>query len=97
MIGRLWPRNDTERNAALEAGYDVDEALDTDRLLTSDNTFFVATGITPGELVDGVTYGRWGATTDSLVMRGRSGTVRYIHAWHRAEKLEEYDAISHHT
>lgn len=95
MVGKLWPRDDGEANAAREAGYDLDEHLTTDRLVTSDNTFFVCTGVTPGELCDGVTYGRWGATTESIVTRGRSGTVRYVQARHRSEKLAEYDVLHH--
>jgi fructose-1,6-bisphosphatase II len=94
MIGRLWPRNDDERQRALDAGYDLDEPLTTEKLVHSDNTFFVCTGVTPGELCDGVTYTRAGATTESLVMRGRSGTVRYIQARHTADKLAQY-AIRH--
>lgn len=94
MIGQLWPRDDAERNAALEAGYDLDEYYTTERLVTSDNVFFVATGVTPGELTEGVNYQRWGATTDSIVMRGRSGTVRHVLARHRPEKLAKYAAIA---
>ena len=90
MVGRLWPRNDEERQAAADAGYDVDAALTTDDLVRSENTFFVCTGVTPGELCDGVTYSNAGATTESLVMRGRSGTVRYIQARHTDEKLKRY-------
>jgi fructose-1,6-bisphosphatase II len=95
MVGRLWPRNDDERNRALEAGYDLNESLSTERLVRSDNTFFVCTGVTAGELCDGVTYSRAGATTESLVMRGRSGTVRYIQARHTADKIAQYKMISH--
>jgi fructose-1,6-bisphosphatase II len=95
MLGRLWPRDDHERQAALDAGYDLDEQLTTDRLVTSDNTFFVCTGVTPGELCDGVTYSRYGATSESLVMRGRSGTVRYIQARHTVDKLDQYEMIRH--
>jgi fructose-1,6-bisphosphatase II len=90
----LWPRNDDERQRAIDAGYDLDEPLTTEKLVRSDNTFFVCTGVTPGELCDGVTYTRTGATTESLVMRGRSGTVRYIQARHTADKLAQY-AIRH--
>ena len=68
MIGRLWPRNDDECQVAIDAGYALDEALTTEMLVTSDNTFFVCTGVTPGELCDGVTYSRAGATTESIVM-----------------------------
>ena len=68
ILGRLWPRNDEERNAALEAGYDLDEVLDKDRLVSGNDVFFAATGVTDGELLDGVHYiGPEGATTESLV------------------------------
>ena len=69
QIGRLWPRNDEERTAALDLGYDLDRVLTTDDLVTSDNVFFVATGITDGELLKGVRYHGGGADTHSLVMR----------------------------
>ena len=95
MVGRLWPRDDDERQRAIDGGYDLDESLTTERLVTSENTFFVCTGVTPGELCDGVTYSRAGATTESIVMRGRSGTVRYIKARHTADKLAQYDMIAH--
>jgi fructose-1,6-bisphosphatase II len=91
--GRLWPRNDEERQAAIDAGYDLDEVLDVDRLVAGDNCFFAATGITDGELLKGVRYEKNGASTQSLVMRSRSGTVRLIEAKHRLEKLQEYSAI----
>ncbi len=93
MVGQLWPRDDDERRAAIDGGYDLDQVLTTDDLVRSDNTFFVCTGVTPGELCDGVTYSRSGATTESLVMRGRSGTVRLIQARHTAEKLDQYEMI----
>jgi fructose-1,6-bisphosphatase II len=95
MVGQLWPRDDAERRAAIDAGYDLDKVLTTDDLVSSENTFFVATGVTPGDLVDGVTYSRHGATTESIVMRGRSGTVRHVHARHRADKLAQYEMIAH--
>jgi fructose-1,6-bisphosphatase II len=89
IVGKLWPRNDEERTAALDAGYDLDEVLTTDRLVAGDNCFFAATGITDGELLKGVHYVRdGGATTQSLVMRSRSGTVRRIDAQHRPEKFD---------
>ena len=87
LLGRLWPRDDTERDAALAAGYDLDRVLDQDDLVAGDNCFFSATGITDGDLLKGVHYSRLGATTRSLVMRSRSGTVRYVNAHHRLEKL----------
>ena len=88
LIGRLWPRDDEERGAAVAAGYDLDRVLGTDDLVAGDNCFFSATGITDGNLLKGVHYDRLGATTQSLVMRSRSGTVRLVEARHRAEKLE---------
>lgn len=93
MLGRLWPRDDTEAGRARDQGYDVDAALTTDDLVASDNTFFVCTGVTPGDLVGGVEYYNWGATTESVVMRSSSGTVRYVRARHTAEKLARYSAI----
>ncbi len=89
MLGRLWPRNDEERSAALEAGYDLDEVLDVDRLVAGDDVFFAATGVTDGDVLDGVHYTATGATTESLVMRSRSGTVRRVAARHDRAKLRE--------
>ena len=83
---RLWPRNDEERTAAIAAGYDLDRVLMTDDLIAGDNAFFAATGITDGDLLKGVTYSRSHVTTDSLVMRSRSGTVRQVRGRHRIEK-----------
>lgn len=83
---RLWPRNDEERAAAIAAGYDLDQVLMTDDLIAGDNAFFAATGITDGDLLKGVTYSRSHVTTDSLVMRSRSGTVRQVRGRHRIEK-----------
>src|SRR5690606_5371386 len=93
LQGRLWPRNDEERRAAIEAGYDLDRVLTTDDLVGGDNCFFAAPGITDGELLRGVRFGRNGAQTSSLVMRSKSGTVRTIQAIHRLEKLAEFSAI----
>ena len=89
LIGRLWPRNDEERNAALALGYDLDKVLGTDDLVAGDNCFFAATGITDGELVKGVHIGRTFVTTQSLVMRSKSGTVRLMNARHLADKVAE--------
>jgi fructose-1,6-bisphosphatase II len=89
LLGRLWPRNDEERNAALEQGYDLDEVLDQDRLVAGNDVFFAATGVTDGDVLDGVHYTRGGATTESLVMRSRSGTVRRVSARHDRAKLRE--------
>lgn len=92
--GKLWPRNDDERRLAEEQGYDVSKVLRTDDLVASDNCFFAATGITDGDLLEGVHYDRTGATTQSLVMRSKSGTVRLVQARHRLDKLAEFSAIS---
>ena len=93
LQGRLWPRNEEERQAAVDAGYNLDAVLTTDDLVKSDNCFFAATGITDGELLQGVHYDARGATTQSLVMRSKSGTVRRIDARHRLYKLREFSAI----
>jgi len=90
IVGRLWPRADEERQAALDAGYDLDEVLDTERLVSGDNVFFSATGVTEGDMLAGVHFeGPEGATTESLVMRSRSGTVRRVQARHDRAKLRE--------
>ncbi|HLI50485.1 MAG TPA: fructose-bisphosphatase class II, partial [Thermomicrobiaceae bacterium] len=90
---KLWPRNDTERQTAEAAGLDMEQVLTADDLVKSDNVFFAATGITDGELLEGVHYTPDGATTESLVMRSRSGTIRRIQAVHRPNKLRELAAI----
>jgi fructose-1,6-bisphosphatase II len=90
ILGRLWPRDDDERKAAIEAGYDLDEVLNADRLIAGENVFFAATGVTDGELLQGVRYPGGGkASTESLVMRSRSGTVRTVQARHDQAKLRE--------
>ena len=96
---RLWPRNDEERQHALDAGHDLDRILTTDDLVRSDNVFFVATGITDGELMQGVRYRGNGATTHSLVMRSKSGTIRSIRSQHQLSKLRSYSAVDfdHHS
>ena len=93
--GRLWPQDDDERQKALDAGHDLDPnfVLATDDLVTGDDCFFVATGITDGDLMRGVRYRAGGCTTDSLVMRSRSGTIRKITSEHRLEKLRGFAAI----
>lgn len=90
ILGRLWPRTDEEREAALSAGYNLEQVLPGSELVKGDNVFFAATGVTSGDLLDGVHYiGSAGATTDSLVMRSKSGTVREIKASHDRDKLRE--------
>jgi fructose-1,6-bisphosphatase II len=91
--GRLWPRNPAEREAALAAGYDLDEVLTTDRLVGGDNCFFAATGVTDGELLRGVHHDASGATSQSIVMRSKSGTVRVIEARHQLTKLREFAVV----
>ena len=80
--GRLWPRDDAERRRALDAGHDLDRVLTTQDLVTGDDVFFCATGITDGELLQGVRYRPHGSTTNSIVMRSRSGTIREIRSEH---------------
>lgn len=93
--GRLWPRNERERDAAIELGYDLDRVLTTDDLVQGDNCFFAATGITDGELMRGIHYTSQGATSQSLVMRSRSGTVRHISATHRLDKLRDFAVVDY--
>jgi fructose-1,6-bisphosphatase II len=88
LQGKLWPRNDEERRALVDAGYDLDRVLTTDDLVGGDDVFFAATGVTSGALLRGVRYTAQGAVTDSIVMRSRSGTVRRVEAQHAFEKLE---------
>jgi fructose-1,6-bisphosphatase II len=93
--GRLWPTSDEERQRAIDAGHnlDPDHVLTTDDLVTTDDCFFVATGITDGELMQGVRYRAGGATTHSLVMRSRSGTIRNIISEHKLKKLKSYASV----
>ncbi len=93
LQGRLWPRNDDERQAAIDAGYDLDRVLGIDDLVSGDNCFFAATGITDGELLKGVHFSRAGASTQSLVMRSKSGTVRLVNAQHQLSKLSRFSSI----
>ena len=93
--GRLAPTDDAEREKALAAGHDLDRILTTDDLVTSDNCFFAATGITDGKLLRGVRYGKNIVTTQSLVMRSSSGTVRTIEAEHRLQRMQEILAHTH--
>jgi fructose-1,6-bisphosphatase II len=90
---QLWPRDDEERRIAEEAGFQIERTLTADDLVNSDNIFFAATGITDGEFLRGVHYTKSGATTQSLVMRSRSGTVRWIDSAHELRKLAEYASV----
>jgi fructose-1,6-bisphosphatase II len=89
LQGRLWPRDDDERQQLVDAGYDVYKVLTTDDLVAGDDVFVAATGVTSGALLRGVQYTTEGAVTDSIVMRSRSGTVRRIEAAHAFAKLEK--------
>ena len=90
LVGRLAPRDDVERKAALDAGYDLDRVLTHDDLVKGEDVFFSATGVTDGDVLQGVRYeGSRGASTESLVMRSRSGTVRRIQSRHDRTKLRE--------
>jgi fructose-1,6-bisphosphatase II len=91
--GRLWPRDDDERQKAIDAGHDLERVLVTDELVSGDDCFFVATGITDGELMRGVRYRSGGCKTHSLVMRSRSGTIREIISDHQLSKLAAYATV----
>ncbi|MEU8791024.1 class II fructose-bisphosphatase [Streptomyces sp. NPDC048643] len=91
--GKLWPKDEEERRRAVDAGHDLDRVLGTSDLVSGENVFFVATGITDGELLRGVRYRPETATTESIVMRSKSGTVRQITSEHRLSKLRAYSAI----
>jgi fructose-1,6-bisphosphatase II len=95
MQGRLWPRDEEERAAIEAAGLDPRAVLTLDRMVRSDNCFFAATGITDGPLLDGVRFDASSVSTQSLVMRSRSGTVRRISAHHQLAKLQEYSEIDY--
>jgi fructose-1,6-bisphosphatase II len=90
---KLWPRDDAEREKALAGGHDLDRVLYTDDLVTGDNCFFVATGVTSGELLRGVHYRSGTAYTQSIVMRSKSGTIRVIDSYHKLEKLGLYSLV----
>jgi fructose-1,6-bisphosphatase II len=96
LLGRLWPRNDEERSAAVQAGYNLDKVLTCDDLVQGENAFFSATGVTDGDVLQGVRYqGERGATTESLVMRSRSGTVRRVQARHDRAKMRAMGITSY--
>jgi fructose-1,6-bisphosphatase II len=95
--GRLYPRNEEERRAAIEAGYDLDRVLTTNDLVRGDDVFFAATGVTDGVLVQGVRYGSGIATSESIVMRALSGTIRVIRSEHRWDRLMEISHIAYHV
>jgi fructose-1,6-bisphosphatase II len=90
---KLWPKDAEERQKAIDAGHDLDRVLTTSDLVRGDNVFFCATGVTDGDLVRGVHYRAGGCTTQSIVMRSKSGTVRMIDGFHRLTKLREYSSV----
>jgi fructose-1,6-bisphosphatase II len=91
--GRLWPRDEDERHKALDAGHDLDRVLTTEDLVTGQNIFFCATGITDGELLRGVHYRADFVTTQSMVMRSKSGTIRLVDSQHQLGKLRAYSVV----
>ncbi|SCK13760.1 fructose-1,6-bisphosphatase II [Streptomyces sp. WMMB 714] len=91
--GMLWPNDDEERQRALDAGHDLDRVLHTEDLVSGENVFFVATGITDGDLLRGVHYRGERAYTESLVMRSKSGTIRMIDSTHKLSKLRAYSSV----
>jgi fructose-1,6-bisphosphatase II len=95
MQGRLYPRDEDERRALLDAGYKLDQVLTLDDLVSGDDAFFAATGITDGALLRGVRYRKDRAETHSVVMRSRSGTVRFIEARHQLEKLMRFSRVAY--
>jgi fructose-1,6-bisphosphatase II len=94
MQSRIWPRNDEERQIIADMNLDVARVYSMDDLVSSNNVFFSATGITDGELLQGVHYASSGATTQSLVMRSKSGTIRKVDATHRLDKLSQFAATA---
>ncbi|GGL30332.1 class II fructose-bisphosphatase [Nocardia jinanensis] len=96
LQGKLAPKDDEERQKAIDAGHDLDRVLVTEDLVAGDNVFFCATGVTDGDLLRGVRYYGGGASTHSIVMRSKSGTVRMIDAYHRLTKLREYSSVDFH-
>lgn len=91
----LAPQDDEERERVLAAGHDLDRVLLTTDLVTSNHCYFAATGVTNGDMLRGVSYRSNGATTRSLVMRSKSGTVRYVESLHKLSKLQEYSVVDY--
>lgn len=92
---KAWPRDDKERKAAIDRGEDINKVYKTEDLITSDDVFFAATGVSSGALLKGVRYFSGGAQTQSIAMRGRSGTMRWIDARHNFNKLEKLDTMKY--
>jgi fructose-1,6-bisphosphatase II len=95
LLTRLDPQSDSEKRNLLDAGYDLSRVLSVDDLVTSDNVFFAATGISGGTFLGGVKYLGRGAVTHSMVLRGRTGTIRRIQSTHQWDKLMQFSAIKY--
>ena len=95
MFCTLWPRNDEETRKCRDLGMDLERVFSLNDLVNSENVFFAATGVTNGELLQGVRYEGGSIRTQSIVMRSASGTIRYIEALHKMEKLEKISAIDY--
>lgn len=93
--GKLWPKDEAERQKAIDAGHDLDRVLTTNDLVNSEHCYFVATGVTNGDMVRGVSYRKNSATTRTLAMRSKSGTVRYVESVHQLQKLQEYSVLDY--
>jgi fructose-1,6-bisphosphatase II len=94
MQARLWPRDDEERQQAMDAGHDLDHVLTTEELVRGEDIFFCATGITDGDLLRGVRYYADSVRTESIVMRSKSGTIRAVDSLHQLNKLRAYSAVN---
>jgi fructose-1,6-bisphosphatase II len=94
MQARLWPRDDDERQQAIDAGHDLDAVLTTEQLVRGEDIFFCATGITDGDLLRGVRYYADAVHTESIVMRSKSGTIRLVESLHQLDKLRAYSAVN---
>jgi fructose-1,6-bisphosphatase II len=95
MQGKLYPRNDEETRQLVDAGYEIDRVLTTDDLCGGEEVFFAATGVTTGAMLRGVRYRRDVVVTSSIVMRSKSGTVRYVDGHHQVEKLQRFSRIEY--
>ena len=95
MQCKLWPRNDEERDKCKEKGMDINKVLNLNDLVACDNVFFAATGVTDGDWLKGVRYDGTVVHTSSLVMRAKSGTIRYINATHNIQKLDEISSFKY--
>jgi fructose-1,6-bisphosphatase II len=93
---KAWPRDEKERQAAITVGVNLDKVYKTEDLVNSEDVFFAATGVSSGEMLKGVRYTSGGAQTQSLAMRSRSGTIRWIDSWHNFERLDKLSSIEFH-